>query len=129
MWCRWSFAPLDRAVADGVQVHLEARGVQQRHVLAQSSRIHVGQAPVGGLAAARVQVGLDHPGGEALRDPVLHDLDGVRAEPAGLPPLAPGQDVGQLLPAPAAVPPEGPLDPGGQLPGRGRGQVDRQRVG
>ena len=125
MWCRWSFAPLaarggldgvqrlpHRAVADRVQVHLEAVRVQRGHVLAQGRRVHVGQAPVRGLAAAGVQVGLDHPGGEVLRHPVLHDLHGVRAEPACLALLPPGQDLGQLLAVRGRGPTRGRPGPG-----------------
>jgi hypothetical protein len=63
-----------RAVPDRVEMHLEARRVQAGHDLAQVFRVDIGQAASGGLAAARVEVRVDHPGGEILSDAILHDL-------------------------------------------------------
>ena len=80
------------------------------------------------VAAGGVVIGLQHPGGEVLGDAVLHDLHGVRAEARRDAALAAPEDVGQLLAAAGPVPPQGTLDPGGQLAARRGGQVDRERV-
>ena len=94
-WCRPSVGPfasraacqrVERvahgAVAEGVEVHLEARGVEARDVLLQAHRVDEVEAVVLGLAAAAVLVRLEHRGGEVLGDAVEHDLHAGRAEPA-----------------------------------------------
>ncbi len=118
----------DRPVPDGVHMHPETRRVQPGHLLRQVGGIHVGQTAVPGLAAAGVQVRVDHAGGEVLRDPILHDLDHACAEPARLAGLPPVEQVIELLSAPGPVPPEGPGHPGGEGSVRRGGQVGRHRV-
>ncbi len=98
------------------------------HLLGQVRGIHIGQPAVAALAAAAIQVGVDHPGGEVLRDTVLHDLHGAGPEPARLALLPPVEQVVQLVCAAAAIPPQGALDPGGERAVPGGGQVGRQRV-
>ena len=118
----------DRPVPDGMHMHPEARDVEPGYLLGQVGRIHIGEPAVPGLAAAAIQVGVDHPGGEVLRDAILHDLHGAGPEPAHLALLPPVEQVVQLVCAAAAIPPQGALDPGGERAVPRGGQVGRQRV-
>ena len=72
-----------RAVAQGVEVHLEACGVEGCHVDGKVLGGDEGQPLVVGVMPALVAVGLDHGGGEVLGDAVHHDLHGAQAETFG----------------------------------------------
>ena len=97
----------DGTVAERVEVHLEAGGVELGHVLAQGVRVDEAEAAVGRRAAAGVEVGIEHPGGEVLGDAVLHDLHRRRPETAVVAARAPLDELVDLLGAPLAVPPQG----------------------
>ena len=118
-----------RAVAERVEVHLEARGVEPGHVLAQRERVDEAEPGVVGPAAAAVEVGLEHGRGEVLGDAVLHDLDAGRGEPADLP-CARRSTSSATCSAPAlTVPPQRADHPRPERPVAGGLHVGREDVG
>ncbi len=108
----------DGPVADGVHVHLEAGLLTGDDRLGQRLAGDEGVAPVGGRVAAAVEVGVDHRRGEVLRHAVLHDLHRRRPEPRPGQLLAPGDQVGHLLDAAVAVPPQRTDDVRREVPAR-----------
>ncbi len=92
------------AVADRVEVHLEAVGVELRHRLLEELRLdHRDAAHV---LLARQPVRLEHDGGVVLHHAVLHDLDGADVEPALRVFAAQALDVLDLFEALAPLPPD-----------------------
>ena len=138
MWCRRSSPPVGRpgrrdrvqrvadgAVADRVQVHLEALGVEPGHRRrAASSRSTKRDAAVVRVPAAAVAVGLEQGAGVVLQHPVQHDLHrrGVEAAAAARPRLAPRAAALDLLDALRPLPPQRADD------ARGEPAVRRQRL-
>src|SRR6185436_489306 len=87
------------------EVDLEAERIEPRDVALEPLGIDEVDAPVGGRAAVRVQVRLEHRGGEVLADAVGHDLDGPGLEAAD-PRARPGLDEAlDLLLALVSLPP------------------------
>src|SRR5260370_18777487 len=115
-------------VADGMEVRLEPEPVQGGDVGAQFVRIDMRQTAALALAAAGVQVRLEQAGCEVLSHAILHDLDGVSAEPARLASLAPSADLVDLIRSSAPFPPQRALDTRGELTGLCCRQVHGQRV-
>src|SRR4051812_41444415 len=100
-----------RTVAQGVEVALEAKSVQLGDVLGKLIGVEEAGSPVGGGAAAPVQVGVEEGGGTGLGDPVQHELDGRGAEPAVAQRGPTLDEFGDLLGPAPAVPPQGADDP------------------
>ena len=72
----------DRAIAQRMEVHLEAELVELRHVTLEAPGIHEIDAPVARRMPAGIEVRLEHRGGVVLGNAVGHDLDGRRRETA-----------------------------------------------
>ena len=117
MWWRWPRSPFAvraastassawriGAVADRVEVHLEAVRVELRDDLLEQLRLdHRDAARV---ALALQLVGLQHDGGVVLHHAVLHDLDRARVDAALRVFAAQALDVLDLLEALVALPPD-----------------------
>ena len=115
-------------VAERVDVHLEVLGVQRRDVLAQVVGGDEGEAAVVGAVPVRVEVGVEHRGRVGLADAVLHDLDAGGAHPGLGRPAAALDELGHLLQAALAVPPQGQHHLGGEPAGPVRVEVGVQGV-
>ena len=118
----------DAAVAEAVDVHLEAGLVEGADDAAQRDRVDEGEAGVGRRVPAPVEVGLDEGRGPVLRDAVLHDLDRGRGEPpVGVRrPLL--DQLGDLLQPALALPPQRPDHRGHEVARAGGAQVGRPGV-
>ena len=75
----------DRAVAQRVEMDLEALAVERGHEAGKLVRVDEVQAAVLGGAPVTVEVGLEHGGRVALGDAVEHHLHAGGPEPPGLP--------------------------------------------
>jgi len=100
------------AVAQRVEVHLEAEPVQGGDMGAQGDGVDEAQS--GRLFPAVVRVGGEETGCPVLHDPVLHDLDGARRETARAAALTAIEQLVDLLGAATTVPPQCASHPCGE---------------
>jgi hypothetical protein len=111
-----------------VEVALEAEGVQLGDVLSQLCGIDEARATVGGGAAALVQIRVEQRGRPGLGDPVQHQFDRARAEPAMAQRGSQLHEFGDLLGSAFAVPPQGADDTRGERAVPGGRQIRVGRV-
>jgi hypothetical protein len=116
-----------RAVAERVEVHLEAVGVELGDEPGEFVGVDEVEAGVVGRAAMRVEVRVEQRGGVVLGHPVQHHLHAGGPEPADGVAVAPVQQLGQLLESLVPLPPQRPDDvhpqrarAGGPIVGIGR---------
>src|SRR5256885_4748281 len=106
----------DGALRQGVEVDLEAEGVQPGDRLVEDLRIDERDPAVVGGPTLLVEIRLQDRGGEVLADAVLHDLHAGRRAPARRAPAAKLDEGVDLPPSPVAVPPARPDDARRPLP-------------
>ena len=95
----------DGAIAEGVEVDLEAECVQPADVVLEQLRVDEADPAIRRGAAAGRAIRLEHRRRVVLGDPVLHDLHGVRAQPADLPGPPAFDDLVDLLGPLVTIPP------------------------
>jgi hypothetical protein len=115
-------------VAQRVEMALEAERVQLGHVRRKLGRVDEAGAPIGGGAAALVEIGVEQRGRTRLGDPVQHELDARGAEPAVAQRGPSLDEFGNLLGPTLAVPPQSADDPRGQRTLAGRRQIGLGRI-
>ncbi|AHK31382.1 hypothetical protein Pd630_LPD04167 [Rhodococcus opacus PD630] len=84
---------------------------------------------MGCRAATSIQIRGDHGRGAGFGDTIEHDLDGVGPHPPDAEKGPSPEQVGDLLGAPIAIPPQGARNPRREGAVAGRGQVGVRDIG
>ncbi len=100
-----------RALADGMEVCLEAQRIQLGHVCREVRGIEQSQTDVRGRSAVRIEVGLEQGARLVLQDAVDEELDAGRGIAGSGRALAPPDEFADLLRAARVVPTKGGDDP------------------